>query len=112
MSELNKYIGQLEQITLQLIESIDQSTSEQLAEFAELREQLVFSIEESNDSLTTELKHRISTLSEFDHIILSKMNQFKQDASDWLSKQGAIKVQKNAYNSSYAVNSMFIDWKN
>lgn len=112
MSTLGKYINELELLTAEIVRSIDQIEYEQLAAFSEQREQLVFSIESQKGLLTTEYKLRLRKLSEFDEIILSKMEYYRQNASDWLEKQGAIKVQKNAYTSQYAANSLFFDQKN
>ncbi|MEK3682262.1 hypothetical protein [Paenibacillus sp. FSL R10-2736] len=112
MSELNKYIDQLEKITSEIVEAIDSTTYEQLAGFSEYREQLVGLIEKQKDSLTIEFKQRLIKLSCFDEVILSKMDFLKQDASNWLARQGTIKIQKNAYSSSFSADSMFIDRKN
>ncbi|MNC23814.1 hypothetical protein D3C75_718490 [compost metagenome] len=112
MSTLGEYINELELLTAEIVRSIDQIGYEQLAAFSEQREQLVFSIESQIAMLTPEYKQRLQKLSGFDKIILSKMEYYRQDASEWLAKQGTIKVQKNAYTAHYSANSMFFDRKN
>jgi len=112
MSNVEQYVDQLDSLTTTLVQKIENVSYEELALFSDQREQLILSIQGTGEILNGILRQRLQKLSSFDSIILSRMNDFKYEASEWLSKQGAIKEQKNAYNSNYIANSMFFDQKN
>ncbi|NOU79243.1 hypothetical protein GC101_10160 [Paenibacillus sp. LMG 31459] len=111
ITPLEVFIGQLEAITASLLQNIEQASYPELAAFSEQREQIVQQMLESKEVLSNEHNERITRLGEYDQLILSKMQGFKNEASTWLSKQGAIREQKNAYGAAYNVDSFFVDHK-
>ncbi|MBT2291618.1 hypothetical protein J7E73_21315 [Paenibacillus albidus] len=110
-TRIDNSIKQLEEITAALIQRLDLVGYEELAVFAEQRETLVYQIIESQELISNEHSLRLTKLGEYDQFILSRMEGFKNEASNWLSKQGAIREQKNAYGASYNVDSFFVDHK-
>ncbi|AOZ93242.1 hypothetical protein [Paenibacillus crassostreae] len=111
MNIINEQVSELEELTTTLIQRIEQVDYEEFVTFSERREQLVHQLEMSQGDLTSEDKQRLRKIIESDEVILSTMNALKQQASEWLLNQGAVKEQKNAYDSGYTVESMFIDHK-
>ncbi len=108
---LDNLLKQLEDLTATLLQRIDLVTYEELAVFTDKRELLVHQIIESQELLSKEHSQRLTKLGEYDSIILSQMESYKNEASKWLSKQGAIREQRNAYGASYNVDSFFVDHK-
>lgn len=51
----------------------------------------------------------IRELGNADPLILRKLNQYKDEAGDWLRRRGAIRVQKSAYDHVVISDSFFID---
>ncbi|MEK3772577.1 hypothetical protein MKY14_29065 [Paenibacillus sp. FSL R5-0887] len=105
------FIGQLETITASLLQSIEHASYEDLAVFSEQRELIVLQMIELEEVLSNDHYKRLTRLGEYDQLILSKMQCFKNEASTWLSKQGAIREQKNAYGAAYNVDSFYVDHK-
>lgn len=110
-SPMEVFIGQLEAITATLLQNIEQSSYEELAAFSDQRELVVIQIIESEEVISYEHNKRLTRLGEYDQLILSKMQGYKNEASTWLSKQGAIREQKNAYGAAYNADSYFVDHK-
>ncbi|OBZ07894.1 hypothetical protein A8L34_25020 [Bacillus sp. FJAT-27264] len=104
-------LKKLEDITATLLQKIDLVSYEELSTFADERELLVQRIIDSQEFISSEHVTRLKELKEYDQVILFKMEDFKNEASKWLSKQGAIREQKNAYGASYNVDSFFVDHK-
>ncbi|NUU60929.1 hypothetical protein [Paenibacillus agri] len=104
-------LKQLEDITAILLQRIDLVSYEELSTFADERELLVQHITDSQESISSGHVTRLKELQKYDQVILSKMEEYKNEASKWLSRQGAIREQKNAYGASYNVDSFFVDHK-
>jgi hypothetical protein len=111
MSVVDISIAQIEEITANLIQRIHLVDYEELANFAEQRELLVHSIIQNQELVSDGHRQRILALKSYDEIILSKMEDYKIEASKWLSKQGSIREQKNAYSATYSLDSYFVDHK-
>ncbi len=112
MNTIHHEIEQLEQLVLNLVKKIGQIHFGELVTFTDEREKIIQLIMENQESLTKEDKNRLRKLSKFDAGILSKMDYFKLEASQWLLKRGLIQEQKSAYNASYTPESIFFDRKN
>ncbi|MWV46614.1 hypothetical protein GRF59_23685 [Paenibacillus sp. HJL G12] len=111
MNEVNPYVSQLVYLTKDIVERLDRVEYEELALFSDKREDIVHKIEALKTHLSSENKLELRNLCQFDQAILSRMNHLKQEAGDWLLRQGTIKVQKSAYQADYAPESMFFDSK-
>lgn len=105
------YILQLEELTLNVVKEIDQIGYEELALFSDRREELASFILESREPLNDLDRERLQSLRQYDKAILSRMEYFKVEASDWLLKRKNIKTQASAYNVGYTPDSMFFDHK-
>jgi hypothetical protein len=108
---MNNDIQKLYELTLLVVDRLDDITYEELADFANNRLDMVSRIELCKEQLKEEDKEIIRQLMNFDTKILAKMDAYKNEASEWLLKQGAIRDQKMAYNSSYTPDSLFFDHK-
>lgn len=108
---MSEHVTELEELTARLIQRIVQVDYEEFTVFSERREQLVHQLIVNQEVLTVADKQRLRKIMEYDEVILSTMTSLKQEASEWLLKQGAVKEQRNAYGAGYSVESMFIDHK-
>lgn len=111
MTELKDYILQLEQLTLSVVQQIQHIGYEELADFADHREELANLIIPLKESLDAQDKVQLQSLRQHDEVILSRMEHFKREASEWLLKRETIKNQTSAYNVGYSPDSMFFDRK-
>lgn len=110
--KLTQYIDELEKFTQAVASNIQHADYEEIENYTILREQLVRNMTELGAELTMHDKERIKKICSYDKIIADKISSLKQEAGDWLFKQGMIKDQRTAYNSAYTMNSMFFDQKN
>lgn len=94
MIAVQEYVTQLESVTKELIERIHQVSYTELSQYAEQREKISRKIISNQQKLTEADKKRIKQLSVFDEVILSKMESFKTEASEWLTKKGLFKVNR------------------
>ncbi|WP_059041709.1 hypothetical protein [Paenibacillus rubinfantis] len=111
MTLAKDYVLELEQLTLHVVQQIHQISYEELADFSDHREELANLILPLKDSLDDQDRNRLLNLRKYDEMILSRMAQYKEEASDWLLKRGNIKNQTSAYNVGYTPDSMFFDYK-
>lgn len=112
MDSVKEFVTELNELTAQLVQDIEQLSYEDLAEFADRREELVERILMQKQHLTDEDKKKLQKLAQHDQLILNKMTDFKQEAGEWIRKQNMITVQKSAYNSYHAADGMFFDRRN
>lgn len=111
MSSAQEIIIELEFMTKQLVQNIQEASYEELLAFAEHRESLAQQIIRYKDQLQLQDTSRLLQLQNYDEVILSRMGQLKLEASNWLFKRGAIRDQRSAYDSRYTPDSMFFDHK-
>ncbi|MGF7050602.1 hypothetical protein J2T13_005152 [Paenibacillus sp. DS2015] len=111
MSAMKKYITELEELTAALLQRIEEVGYEELAMFSEQRARIILHMEQDQAVFAAEDEERLRKLCGYDEVILSTMNSLKQEASEWLLKQGAIKEQKTAYGANYDMESLFVDHK-
>ncbi|MCP3807913.1 hypothetical protein NLX78_11790 [Paenibacillus sp. Lou8.1] len=112
MIAVQEYVTQLESVTIELIERIHQVSYTELSQYSDQREKISRKIISNQQSLTEADKKRIQQLTRFDEVILSKMESFKTEASEWLAKKGTIQGQQAAYNAKYTPDSLFFDKRN
>jgi len=112
MNSVKDVVTELNNLTDQIVQDIEHITYEDLAEFADRREELVERLSLQKQYLTDQDKERLQKLAQYDQLIMNKMIDFKQEAGEWIRKQNMITVQKSAYNSYHAADGMFFDRRN
>ncbi|WP_211749585.1 hypothetical protein [Paenibacillus sp. Marseille-Q4541] len=105
-------IDQLEHLINQMINHLHQATYEEIVDYVDRAGHLVQKIEIYKNELSSTEKLRLRALIVHDGVILSRMQALKNEAREWLLKQGSIREQRTAYSSSYTPDSMFFDRKN
>ncbi len=111
-TEVGKILDDLQAITEEAVARLNLMNEEELLQLADQREELVKALEPYRTNITLENRTQIAHILGFDSLILSRMSFLKNEAGQWMQKQGAIKSQQNAYHNAYAMNSVFIDHKN
>lgn len=109
---VGKILDDLQAITEEAVARLNLMKEEELLQLADQREELVKALEPYRSHVTPENREQIAYILGFDSLILNRMSSLKNEAGQWMQKQGTIKTQQNAYHSAYAMNSMFIDHKN
>ncbi|MCQ4088815.1 hypothetical protein [Saccharibacillus sp. JS10] len=111
-TEVGQILDKLQEITEEAIARLDLMNEEELLQLAGQREELVKALEVHRPKITPEHRVQIAYILGFDSLIINRMSFLKNEAGQWIQKQGAIKSQQNAYHNAYAMNSVFIDHKN
>lgn len=108
---MDERIAELEALTQQMIDQINQVSSEELTEFVDKRQGLVDHILHMNEvtPLTPEQQQRLRAILEQDSLLLERMNSLKEEAGSWLKNHGQAKMQRNAYEAGYAPDSFLMD---
>ncbi|NGZ76116.1 hypothetical protein [Saccharibacillus alkalitolerans] len=106
---VKKLLNELQSITEDAISRLNTMDSDELELLANRREELVLSIEEYRNSINEENREQIAYILSFDMTILKRMLFLKNEAGEWMHKQGAIRTQQSAYQNAYSLDSMFID---
>ncbi|GGN93213.1 hypothetical protein [Saccharibacillus kuerlensis] len=111
MAELEgkQLLDKLQFITEDAISRLETMDSEALEALAAQRQALVTAIEPYRHSINEVDREQIAYILKFDALILARMNSLKNEAAEWMQKQGTIRTQQSAYQHGYAMNSMFID---
>lgn len=110
--EVGKILDDLQAITEEAVARLNLMNEEELLQLADQREELVKALESYRHHITPENREQIAYVLGFDALILKRMSFLKNEAGQWMQKQGTIKTQQNAYHNAYAMNSVFIDHKN
>lgn len=112
MDELLNELYEMTKITVGQLYSM---SFEDLEQFVQSRQQLTDLIASKANEvgfLEEEQKSFLTRILSCDNEILSRMLSLKIEAKDWLERNQQIKVQQNAYQKAYSVDSYYIDWKN
>ena len=90
---------------------LEEVSYEELADLTELRQSVIdkLAVEIDKSPLNPEQKQRIHQLIKGDQLILSRMEDLKQEASQWLIQRDLAKTRRNAYEAAYAYDSMLMD---
>ncbi|MFE6074313.1 hypothetical protein ACFVQB_07540 [Paenibacillus sp. NPDC057886] len=96
-------------LTDQMVAKLSEVTYEELENFTGEREVLVQQLLVLQEKPTEDEKDQIVSILSYDPLIKSRMEFFKNEASNFLEKQGAIKAQQVAYQTAYIPDSLFID---
>nr|WP_154984720.1 hypothetical protein [Paenibacillus xylanexedens] len=110
---MDNLIAELEQLTSQIMLQIHEVSSEALEAFVDQRQAIIDLMLERTGGreATVAEQTRLKAIMENDQAILKRMNDLKIEAKDWLIQRNQAKVQKNAYEVSYAVDSIIVDTK-
>jgi uncharacterized membrane protein len=110
---MDEVIRELEELTGQLLQQIDQATEEQLLRFVEDRQLLVDRLAgiSSTDEQRQLYRDRVAALNQHDERILIRLMGERNEALEGLSKLDTAKKQKGAYQSDYAADSYYFDKK-
>lgn len=104
-------VEELHALTMTLIQRLDDTSYEDMASFVKERERIVNQLLELSRECDDTSKSLIMEIQTYDNQILNRMEYFKREASDWLTRQGQIKSQQAAYNQGFTSDSFFIDNK-
>ncbi|OMF39672.1 hypothetical protein CXK86_07060 [Paenibacillus sp. BGI2013] len=109
---MDDLIKELEQLTQDIMLQIDEVSSDELELFVDKRQNIIDSMLRQDQREASVLQQaRLKKIMDNDHAILMRMNSLKIEAKDWLIQRKQAKVQKNAYETSYAVDSIIVDTK-
>ncbi|WP_410512601.1 flagellar protein FliT [Paenibacillus sp. BR2-3] len=110
---MDNLIGELEQLTVDLMPRLQEAPYEELEAYVETRQGLVDSIGEAVTICrpTEGQKQEIRRILEHDSAILARMNALRLEAQDWLQKRNQAKAQRSAYESGYTPDSILMDRK-
>ncbi|MDN4066442.1 hypothetical protein QYF50_00935 [Paenibacillus vini] len=112
---IDQYLKELEKITETFVSQLAEVNYEEVELFIERRQHLcdkLFSESNHVEGLNSIQKNLLTNILSADNLILPKMYELRNDASEWLERNNQIKRQKTAYLSSYTADSFFIDKKN
>ncbi len=106
---MSSLLAQLHGLSSEFIERLNVISDDEIFEFVDARGVLIEKMEQYRSEMTEQHKSQINELMNLDPIILNKMNQIKQEAGQWLERQGNIRSQHNAYHQNYVTDSFFVD---
>jgi len=96
---MHNLVAELEQLTLQLVEHIETATNDDLLRFVSQRGVLIHKIQELADKshIADGDRARLERITEYDAVIISKMNSLKNLAAYELNKVITGRIQKKRY---------------
>ncbi|GAB6991341.1 flagellar protein FliT [Paenibacillus pini] len=111
---MDNVIDQLEEITQSIMVSLSHSSFEDLENFVEERQRIIDHINhlKLEKPITSEQFIRLQEILKCDPLILDKMLELKNEASNWLQQRGQAKVRSHAYEMVYTPDSILMDKKN
>ncbi|MBM6997267.1 hypothetical protein IM700_016525 [Paenibacillus sp. DXFW5] len=112
---MDELLQELYVMTKTTVSQLQNMSFEKLESFVESRQYLsdvIISKANENGPMGEEQKQFLAEILSYDNEILSRMQSLKLEAKDWLERNQQIKVQQNAYQKAYSVDSYYIDWKN
>jgi hypothetical protein len=108
-NSIQDLIRVLKEMTIETTNQLSIIEEEELVAFVDRRQEIVYSMEKYRALLTEEDKQEIGLILDMDGSILKRMNELKDEAGSWMEKKGNIRIQQNAYQRAYSVDSLFID---
>ncbi|MEK4076514.1 hypothetical protein MHI01_21870 [Paenibacillus sp. FSL M7-0656] len=109
---MDELIKELEQLTQDIMLQIAKVSSDELELFVDKRQSIIDSmLKQDQGKASIPQQARLKNIMDNDHAILMRMSSLKIEAKDWLIQRKQAKVQKNAYETSYAVDSIIVDTK-
>lgn len=106
---LNTLLAELNLLSQQVLEKLYELDEDGLVAFVDRRAEIVDEMSAYRAHITEQDKEQIRQILEQEQFILHRMQAIREEAGGWLSNQGAIRVQQNAYQQTYAIDSLFID---
>ncbi|MNC46905.1 hypothetical protein D3C75_959390 [compost metagenome] len=108
---MNELLSQLELLDQNMIQYGDNASDVEWSDFIDQRQQLIDKITEcaATSPLTEAQKVRLTHIQLQEGSLKRIMEEQKEEAAGWLRQRGQAKVQRNAYDSSYASASIFMD---
>ncbi|MDR6726544.1 hypothetical protein J2W91_005065 [Paenibacillus amylolyticus] len=108
---MEDYVGELEEITLQLVSKLEHVTYEELADFVEFRQPIVDQINQIvlKRELTFYEKERLQALLQYDSIIMVRMTVLKNEAGNWLTQRKQATRQRSVYEATFTPDSFLMD---
>lgn len=110
---MDNCILELNKITQDIINRLDNCSYEELNDFVEQRQNLIDQLEQQvrKQSIGVIEQHQLRELLEADPMIIARMQQLKSEAAKWLQQREHTKTQRNAYDTAYTPDSFLMDRK-
>jgi hypothetical protein len=110
---MDKWIEELEELTQSNLAKLPNMSSGQVSEFMDQRTEMIDALLQLKLGPQEKqvYKKRIDAVLSYDVAFLSKMEFLKEEAREQLNKLDKARTQRKAYDSTYDVESFFIDKK-
>ncbi|MEK4061147.1 MULTISPECIES: flagellar protein FliT [Paenibacillus] len=110
---MDELIAQLQLLTKDILERLNDADYEELEVFVEERQQLIDDMTRqlSSNPARESQKVEIERILHHDPDITARMNVLRLEAQDWLQKRNQAKAQRNAYEAGYTPDSFLMDRK-
>lgn len=109
IENLKDLLKELDQLTQEIVSHLHVISEEEMLDFIDQREAIVQQMQSYRDAVTDQDRIDIQKILDCDLLIMNKLNSFKDQAGNWLEKQGSIRSQHTAYHQNYVTDSFFID---
>ena len=108
---MDELIQQLDNLDQQMIQNSESASHEDWTIFINDREQIIKEIIacEAVNPLTSEQEVKLTKIQFGEEQLRRTMEEQKQEAAEWLRNRGQAKVQRNAYETAYASDSIIMD---
>ena len=108
---MDELIQQLDNLDGQMLQNSETATHEDWTIFINDREQIINEVLacETVNPLTSEQKVKLTQIQFREEQLRRIMEGQKQEAAEWLRNRGQAKVQRNAYETAYASDSIIMD---
>lgn len=108
---MDELIQQMDNLDQKMLENSETASHEEWTIFLNDREHIINKIIacETVTPLTSEQKVKLTQIQFREEQLRRTMEQQKQEAAEWLRNRGQAKVQRNAYETAYASDSIIMD---
>lgn len=108
---MDKWVEELQDMTIQMVEGLEEATYEDLERFVEKRGALIDRLSEfkASQSVKEQYAESVKRLLQYDAIILNRMSQLKEEADSSIVKINNANTQRSAYDAVYSSDSLFFD---
>ncbi|OCT13158.1 hypothetical protein A8709_20660 [Paenibacillus pectinilyticus] len=108
---MDNLLDELHQMTLDVIERLDSLGYDQMEDFVERRGKITSQLQSLDLRYTDQQKIQIKEILQHDDRIVARMQMLKDEASVGMEKMDRARIQKSAYDPTYAADSYFFDKK-
>ncbi|WP_339267533.1 hypothetical protein [Paenibacillus sp. FSL R5-0470] len=110
---MDNCILELNKITQDIINRLENCSYEELDDFVEQRQILIDQLEQEirKQSIGEVQQNQILELLKADPMIIQRMQQLKNEAANWLQQREQAKAQRSAYEAAYTPDSFLMDRK-